>query len=187
MIHIIIVEDNNTNLFDNFAVNLQTTGYTVTPPVDNNMTLNECLSTTVSRLYKSLDISQLNAVIHLAAQQLGIDDDSGLFNSKAQKKGWVLNASQLELIAPDGTSIHLSHNECRLLQAVASADGNLVSRKILIEALGYDYWQYDERCLETMISRLRRKLSVYVEEGFSIRGVKGGGYLFGMDVLEVLA
>ncbi|MFZ2403588.1 MAG: helix-turn-helix domain-containing protein [Methylobacter sp.] len=98
---------------------------------------------------------------------------------------WQLNSSQLELIAPDGKPVQLSHNECCVLKAAANANGNLVSRKMLIEALGQDFWHYDERRLEALISRLRRKLASYAPEGFPIRGVKGQGYLFGVELQVV--
>lgn len=39
--------------------------------------------------------------------------------------------------------------------------------------LGANYWDYDERRLEALISRLRRKLP-----GLSVRGIKGQGYVF---------
>jgi hypothetical protein len=91
---------------------------------------------------------------------------------------WQLNASKLELMTPYGKLVPLSHNERCVLSAAANANGNLVSRRILIEALGQDFWCYDERRLESLISRLRRKLAAYAPEGFPIRGVKGQGYLF---------
>ncbi len=99
--------------------------------------------------------------------------------------GWQLNSSHLQLIAPNDSPIQLSHSECCILKVVANANGNLISRKKLIEALGHNFWQYDERRLESLISRLRRKLASYAPEGFPIRGVKGQGYLFGAE-LQVL-
>ena len=90
----------------------------------------------------------------------------------------------MELVAPCGQPIPLSHNEFRLLQAAAGAKGGLVSRKDLVEALGHNYWHYDERRLEALISRLRRKLATCVPEGFPVRGVKGHGYVFGVELRE---
>jgi DNA-binding response OmpR family regulator len=95
--------------------------------------------------------------------------------------------SQLELITPYGKLIPLSHNECCVLGAAANANGNMVSRKMLIEALGQDFWYYDERRLESLISRLRRKLASYAPEDFPIRGVKGQGYLFRVELQVVRA
>ena len=98
---------------------------------------------------------------------------------------WFLDAAQMELIAPDGNPIPLSHNEFCVLQAAARAQGNLLSRKTLIEALGKNYLHFDERCLETLISRLRRKLNTTVYGSFKLRGVRCHGYLFGMTLQEL--
>lgn len=87
--------------------------------------------------------------------------------------GWALNPRTLTLTAPNGAHIALTHNETRVLNAAARAEGALVSRRCLIEALGANYWDYDERRLEALISRLRRKLP-----GLSVRGIKGQGYVF---------
>lgn len=103
-------------------------------------------------------------------------------HSRDRQAGWRLNAAQLELISPYDEPIPLSHNECCVLRAAASASGNLVSRKMLIEALGQNFWCYDERRLESLISRLRRKLASYAPEGFPIRAIKGQGYLFRVEL-----
>lgn len=87
--------------------------------------------------------------------------------------GWALNPRTLTLTAPNGAHIALTHNETRVLNAAARAEGALISRRCLIEALGANYWDYDERRLEALISRLRRKLP-----GLSVRGIKGQGYVF---------
>lgn len=98
---------------------------------------------------------------------------------------WLLNSSRLELIAPDGSAIPLSHDECCVLQAAATASGRLISRKTFIEAMGHNLSYYDERRLEALISRLRRKLSSRVAERFPVRAVRGQGYLFGMKLQEI--
>jgi DNA-binding winged helix-turn-helix (wHTH) protein len=91
---------------------------------------------------------------------------------------WEIHVPQLEVRAPNGKHISLSHNELRLLEAARDAHGTLISRKTLIEALGHDYWEYDERRLEALISRLRRKLSAQAGTAFLVRGIKGQGYVF---------
>lgn len=95
---------------------------------------------------------------------------------------WRLNSLQLELTAPDGQQIYLSHDECCILQAAARANGQLLGRKTLIEALGQNFLHYDERRLEALISRLRRRLGSYDPDGFPIRAVRGHGYLFGVKL-----
>lgn len=102
-----------------------------------------------------------------------------------RRRYWRLNPSQLELKAPDGKTISLAHNECCILRAAVKADGKLLSRKTLIEAMGQNFLLYDERRLETIISRLRRKLAPHSPNGFPVRGVKGQGYLFRSRLLEL--
>ena len=88
----------------------------------------------------------------------------------------------LTLDAPNGAHIALTHNETRVLNAAARAEGALASRRCLIEALGANYWDYDERRLEALISRLRCKLP-----GLGVRGIKGQGYVFDSVRLDGLA
>jgi len=98
---------------------------------------------------------------------------------------WSLNSSQLQLTAPNGQQINLSHDACCILQAVIRSNGRLVSRKRLVESMGYNFLHYDERRLESLISRLRRKLSSFSPDGFPIRAIKGHGYVFGVTLKEI--
>jgi len=101
-----------------------------------------------------------------------------------QQQFWCLHSALFKLTSPSGMAILLSYNECCVLQATASANGKLVCRKTLINALGHNIMHYDERRLEALISRLRRKLLACVAEDFPIRGVKGRGYLFGVNLRD---
>lgn len=100
---------------------------------------------------------------------------------------WMLNVARMEVIPPNGAPIQLSYNEVCVLKAAAMSQGNLVKRKTLIEALGHKIWEYDERRLEAIISRLRRKLSACVPGRFPVRSVRGQGYLFGVSLKEIPA
>ena len=164
MIRIAIL-DQNTYPLDNIAANQQQTGFAATTALDGE------------------NLSLWLAEHGVDMLVLRLPNDNGQAQDKTPNSDgqacWLLNSLQLELIAPDGRHIQLSHNECCILKAAADANGNLVSRKKLIEALGHDFWHYDERRLEALISRLRRKLASYTPENFPIRGVKSQGYLFG--------
>lgn len=178
MIRIAIL-DNNNHLFDNIASNQQQVDFVTTTALDG-----ESLSAWLAKHRVNMLALYLPNNNERPASAAVNNKKTQMLNSSRQTY-WQLNSSQLELITPDGKSIQLSHNECCLLGAAANANGNLVSRKALIEALGQEAWNYDERRLETMISRLRRKLIAYAPGGFPIRGVKGRGYLFGMALQEV--
>lgn len=175
---LIAIHDHNAYLFEHIPSNLQLTDFTVTT-VLNGENLSAWLAT------HGVDMLALPLPIeHEPPPPLPIRAKPERLNSNEQSR-WQLNLSHLELIHPNGEPIPLSHNECCVLGAAAKSNGNLVSRKTLIEALGQDFWHYDERRLEALISRLRRKLASYAPEGFPIRGVKGQGYLFGVELLVV--
>lgn len=157
----------DTSSLDHVADNLRQSGFAATTAFDSAN-----LSTWLTK--NGIDMLILPPQNFLAST-------SSTSNTKTQAdddRHWRLNLLQLELITPGGISIQLSHNECCILKAAAGANGKLVSRKALIEALGQDFWHYDERRLESLISRLRRKLTSYTPELFRIRGIKGQGYLF---------
>ncbi|MCK9638196.1 MAG: winged helix-turn-helix domain-containing protein [Methylobacter tundripaludum] len=180
MIRIAIL-DQNSYLLDKLDFNLHQQGFAATTALDG-----ENLSVWLAK--HGIDM----LVLHLPNKEeqpatTSISRTKPELLNGNEPACWHLNPSRLELITPAGRPIPLSHNECCLLGAAANANGNLVSRKMLIEALGQDFWHYDERRLESLISRLRRKLASYAPEDFSIRGVKGQGYLFGvaLQVVEI--
>lgn len=181
MIRIAIL-DQNAYLLDNIASNLQQTGFAATTALDG-----ENLSAWLAKHGVNMLVLRLpNENEPATPIPISKTNPPERLNGN-QPTCWRLNPSKLKLISPDGKAIPLSHNECCVLGAAANVNGNLVSRKILIEALGQDFWHYDERRLEALISRLRRKLTPFSPEGFPIRGVKGQGYLFSVElqVLEI--
>lgn len=176
MIRIAIFDHNNSH--NNIASSLQQADFATTAELDG-----ENLSAWLAK--HGVDILALHLPNEHDRPKLTISNMKPEMPNRNGQAHWQLNTSQLELITPYGKPIPLSHNECCVLGAAASANGNLVNRKMLIEALGQDFWHYDERRLESLISRLRRKLASYAPEGFPIRGVKGQGYLFKVKLQAV--
>ena len=82
----------------------------------------------------------------------------------------------------DGESLPLTGAELRILAALASSAGEIVSRERLTEvALGRELSPYD-RALDTHISHLRRKLrSNEPSVPLEIRSVRGAGYRLVVD------
>jgi DNA-binding winged helix-turn-helix (wHTH) protein len=167
----IAIFDHNTYPLNNIVSSLQQADFATTAELDG-----ENLSAWLAK--HGVDILALHLPNENERPRVTVSNTKPEMLGRNGQACWQLNASQLELITPDGKPIPLSHNECCILGAAANMNGNMVSRKMLIEALGQDFWYYDERRLESLISRLRRKLASYAPEGFPIRGVKGQGYLF---------
>lgn len=133
-------------------------------------------------LGKPVDMRELAAAIKSLARRLGLE----------RNQGWRLNTRQLRLHGPAG-EIALSGLECAILGTLADAEDHKASRRSLIEALGADYLAYDERRLETLISRLRRKLADCLATGAEagsggdnpLRALRGQGYIFAAPLQRV--
>lgn len=92
-------------------------------------------------------------------------------------EAWLLVSRKWLLLSPDGEQVQLTATECSLLSLLLAHAGKPVSRREIVTALGYDYRHYDERRLEALVSRLRRKVGRQ-SEGTPIRVAHGFGYAF---------
>ncbi|CAJ0815214.1 MULTISPECIES: response regulator transcription factor [Ralstonia] len=70
---------------------------------------------------------------------------------------WRLERQAGALVAPQGSRLEVSSSESRLLELLARHPTQPVSRRQIAEILGYEWLDYDERRLETMVSRLRQR------------------------------
>lgn len=91
---------------------------------------------------------------------------------------WVIDAKRQALSAPDGQQLELSRKECRVLGLLREAPEQTANRRVLIEGLGEDYMTYDERRLEAIVSRLRRKIAGLDGAPAPIRSLRNQGYAF---------
>lgn len=91
---------------------------------------------------------------------------------------WVIDAREQVLSAPDGQQLELSRKECRILGLLREAPEQTANRRVLAEGLGEDYLTYDERRLEAIVSRLRRKIAGLDGAPAPIRSLRNQGYAF---------
>lgn len=96
--------------------------------------------------------------------------------------GWTLLPGARELIDPKQILVPLSTAEFGLLMAFVARPGRVLSRDQLLDlARGRDTHAFD-RAIDTLVSRLRRKLGDEPRNPQIIKTVRGGGYLFAPDV-----
>lgn len=91
---------------------------------------------------------------------------------------WTLLAHSWLLVAPTGARIALTAHEYSLLALLVSRKGTAASRREIIGEFGLDYRHYDERRLEAIISRLRRKLEPHQGDSKPLQTAHGFGYAF---------
>ncbi len=96
--------------------------------------------------------------------------------------GWTLHSAARELVDPQQVLIPLSTAEFTLLVAFVTHPGRVLSRDQLLDlARGRDTQAFD-RAVDTLVSRLRRKLGDEPRQPKIIKTVRGGGYLFAPKV-----
>ena len=120
-------------------------------------------------LTKPVQVDELVLVVRNLERRIGAD----------APKAWRLSQAALSLSAPDGRAVAVTASEAALLQALAQAPQRQCSRQELVLALGADWLSYDQRRLEAIISRLRRKLTQRLgTTDVPLRALRGQGYGF---------
>ena len=97
---------------------------------------------------------------------------------------WIFDAGKWTLTSPDGKPQSLSAAEYRLLSILADTPGQPVERDVLCQALGRATASLDDRGVDLLISRLRRKFAG-ADFSLPIKSVRGIGYVFPEPVITI--
>ncbi len=89
---------------------------------------------------------------------------------------WVYDAASCALTDPAGVVTPLSTREHQALVALATRPSRVLSRTQLLDLIGQDAGDVFDRSIDTLISRLRRKVERDPRRPKLIVTVRGGGY-----------
>lgn len=95
--------------------------------------------------------------------------------------GWRVSRSDWTLEAPNSVRIPLTGTEIAFLGILLTNPGSVCSRAELIAALGRPSMRYNERNLDEVVRRLRRKVEQASGMMIPIRVAYGNGYSFTGD------
>ena len=134
----------------------------------------ECLGNGADAyLIKPVEIEELTAYIHNVYRRMHFGTDS--YDSLK----WQFNHHEWRLLCPSGIAIELSHLESEFLKILVEHAGNPVRRRDIISiAFKQDPIDYDDRRLEAIVSRLRRKIHALYPLSQPIKAVHSIGYVF---------
>ncbi len=99
----------------------------------------------------------------------------------------VLSLGQLRYDIEKGTMwngdtpVRLTATEAQLMRIFSAQPGEALSRTKLVEDLGRDGGQAQERAVDVQITRLRRKLEVDPKQPRYLQTVRGAGYMLAPD------
>lgn len=118
-------------------------------------------------LSKTADLAELAATVAVLARRLDIQ----------AHPAWVLQGSPRQLVPPGAAPIALSGQDYGVLLALATG-GECVTRETIVTALGGDFFQYDQRRMDTQMRRLRRKVEAACGLQLPVTTLRGIGYRF---------
>lgn len=91
---------------------------------------------------------------------------------------WQLDADRRRLIDRDGNETPLTHGEFQLLSVFLRNSGHTLSRDQLMDQIRNREWLPNDRSIDVLVGRLRRKLRDDPAEPELIITIHGAGYLF---------
>ncbi|WP_028469483.1 response regulator [Neptunomonas japonica] len=97
-------------------------------------------------------------------------------------EGWVLDANKRLLTSPTSVDERLPEGEFKLLSALLYAPGAILSRDQLMDAIHDREWTPNDRSVDVMVGRLRRKLGDNPSNPHFILTAHGAGYVFAGEV-----
>ena len=77
--------------------------------------------------------------------------------------------------------VRLTSTENHLMRIFAASPGEPISRATLVEELGRDHGQAQERAVDVQVTRLRRKLEANPKQPRYLQTVRGAGYMLAPD------
>lgn len=117
---------------------------------------------------KTADLQELAATITVIERRL---------TAVVVPPQWMLQSSPRQLVSPGGVPVPLSAQDFLVLKALALG-GECVTRQTIVTALGGDYFEYDQRRLDTQMRRLRRKVQELTGEDLPVSTLRAVGYCF---------
>jgi len=135
-------------------------------------------------LVKGTDLAVIEATLRAVLRRSAMTSAPGGMAdweapAAAPPRAWRLRFNEWQLTAPDGTSLALTHKERIFLSVLAEAPGTTYSRSDINRAMGRPDTLENERNLDTLIRRLRRKAEKVIPGGLPILTAYGHGYAFG--------
>lgn len=91
---------------------------------------------------------------------------------------WRLDTGAAQLVAPNLRTVPLTTRELELMGHLVAAQGNLVTKQFLVNALGAGNVQDGFHRVESQLTRLRRKTREATEMALPVRAVFGKGLVF---------
>lgn len=92
--------------------------------------------------------------------------------------GWALDMDKRRLESPDGKEVRLTRGEFELLAALVFRPGLVMTRDNLLDHISHREWAPEDRSVDVLVGRIRRKIETDPQNPSLIITVHGVGYVF---------
>ncbi|MBX6323263.1 MAG: response regulator [Rhodospirillaceae bacterium] len=100
-------------------------------------------------------------------------------------EGWTLDFTRRRLCDAGGNEVRLTGSEFALLAAFVEHPNQVLDRQRLLDLCRGRDWSVYDRSVDTQVSRLRRKIEPDPARPRLVKSVRGEGYVFTAEVVEV--
>ena len=127
---------------------------------------------------KPFDERELLARVHSVLRRAGAagDGSPSAGGSRACFAGWTLDLDSYELTSPVGEPVRLTSHEFQLLAAFVQHPGRVLTREAILDLVAGRDWSPDDRSVDVLVGRLRRKIENDPRNPRLIETVRGVGY-----------
>lgn len=125
-------------------------------------------------LVKHSTLREIEAAVRSLLRRTGDQTDS----TNSHDGRWVLDVTNWMLIAPNQQPLKLTAAEFAFMNILCSHKGEVCKRDELVEKLTRPKANFDNRHLDAIVSRLRRKIEDRTNLPAPIKVVYGVGYMF---------
>ncbi len=127
-------------------------------------------------------LARVRAVLRRArsAQATGVELAAGV--RQAHFDAFVLTPSRRDLSTASGVRVELTGAEYNLMAAFVGRPNRVLTRDGIADAMNKDDWDAFDRSIDTLVSRLRRKLVRHATQPNLIQTVRGEGYVLACPV-----
>lgn len=126
-------------------------------------------------LVKHSSLREIEATVHSLLRRL---QDPRITAAGRVPDQWVLDRSAWHLVAPNRIEVKLTATELAFIAALLDNVGQPCSRETLAEMLARPQTNWDNRHLDAVVNRLRRKIKETAQLEAPIKMVYGRGYAF---------
>ncbi len=127
-------------------------------------------------------LARVRAVLRRAKPAPAVVDPAADSPRTARFSAFILAPARRSLTTVEGEEITLTGAEFNLLSALVERCNRVLSRDAIADLIRKDNWEGFDRSIDTLVSRLRRKLAAHVDAAQLIQTVRGEGYVLAADV-----